>query len=72
MQSITWQELLDYIVESDVDLNSEVVLYDGSTGDEIECTLVEMQEVRSHEQKSCPMLMFNMEDEDGYYKMLPR
>ena len=72
MQSITWQELLNYIFESDVDLNSEVVLYDGSTGDEIECTLVEMQEVRSPEQKPCPMLVFNMEDEDGYYKMLPR
>lgn len=40
----TWQQLLDYINSSDVDMKSEVVLYDMSTGAEYECDITEYNE----------------------------
>jgi hypothetical protein len=54
----TWQQLLDYINSSDVDLKSEVVLYDVSTGSEYECDITEY-----NEQGWIPRITFNSEDE---------
>lgn len=60
MNTMKWQDLLDYINSSDVDLESEVVLYDGSTGEEHECTLLEMNEDK---RGWVPTLAFNFDEE---------
>ena len=59
MDTMKWQDLLDYINSSDVDLESDVILYDHSTGEEYECTLIEMNEDK---RGWVPTLAFNLED----------
>jgi len=55
-----WRDLLNYINSSEIDLDSDVVLYDHSTGDEHECTLLEMNE---QNRGWVPTLAFNYQDE---------
>ena len=43
-KKLTWQNLHNYMVENDLDLDDEIVLYNSSTGEEYTCDLVEYNE----------------------------
>ena len=43
-KKLTWQNLHNYMVENDLDLDDEVVLYNSATGEEYTCDLVEYNE----------------------------
>jgi len=43
-KKLTWQNLHNYMVENDLDLDDEVVLYNSTTGEEYTCDLVEYNE----------------------------
>jgi hypothetical protein len=60
MSTIKWQDLLDYINSSNVDLDSEVLLYDHSTGEEYDCILLELNE---KDKGWVPTIAFNVEEE---------
>lgn len=60
MNTMKWQDLLDYINSSDVDLESDVILYNHSTGEEHECTILEMNE---RKRGWVPTLAFNFDEE---------
>lgn len=43
-KKLTWQNLHNYMIENDFDLDDEVVLYNSTTGEEYTCDLVEYNE----------------------------
>lgn len=43
-KKLTWQNLHNYMIENDLDLDDEIVLYNSSTGEEYKCDLVEYNE----------------------------
>ena len=43
-KKLTWQNLHNYMIENDFDLDDEVVLYNSATGEEYTCDLVEYNE----------------------------
>ena len=44
MAKLTWLELQELIDKNVVDKNADVVVYDMSTGEELECDLIELAE----------------------------
>lgn len=58
-KKLTWQNLHNYMVENDLDLDDEVVLYNSATGEEYTCDLVEY-----NEDGWIPRLVFQEAEED--------
>ena len=58
LKRLTWQNLLDYINSSDIELSDEVIIYDAESGDEHVCDLVEY-----NEDGWIPRIVFNNEEE---------
>ena len=44
MAKLTWLELQELVDKNVVDKNADVVVYDMSTGEELECDLIELAE----------------------------
>ena len=47
MAKLTWLELQELIDNTVVDKNADVVIYDMSTGDELECDLIELNNAKN-------------------------
>ena len=58
-KKLTWQNLHNYMIENDFDLDDEVVLYNSTTGEEYTCDLVEY-----NEDGWIPRLVFQEAEED--------
>jgi hypothetical protein len=59
MAKLTWLELQELIDNTVVDKNADVVIYDMSTGDELECDLIELNNAKNDSWQT--VIAINME-----------